>query len=236
VPYEPGRRSSERWFGAPLHARGLGDRGGDWLFVGVADLRDAGGHDGLPWEFSEPPVLTQALRLYRDDRLLASAEQPFLQVAAEPAAARYRLERDLNLHGLTRLANRSLTRWWFTSQAPPGEDPYGLLPLLSVDYRAAPLGGRNGAVAGRTVTLDLTVARQEGAEASEVVATNLWFSTDDGDRWRRVRLRQTGPGHYQGTLPGSRLRSGDWVSLRTWARDAGGGRVHQTLLRAFPVR
>jgi hypothetical protein len=112
---------------------------------------------------------------------------------------------------------------------PPGEDPYGLLPLLSVDYRAAPLGGRNGAVAGQAVTLDLAVARQEGAEASEVVATNLWFSTNDGDRWRRVRLRQTGPGHYQGTLPGSRLRSGDWVSLRTWARDAGGGRIHQTL-------
>ena len=236
VPYEPGQRSSERWFGAPLRARGLGDRGGDWLFVGVADLRDAGGHDGLPWEFSDPPVITQALRLYRDDRLLASAEQPFLQVAVEPAAAQYRLERDLNMHGLTRLADRSLTRWWFTSQAPPGEDPYGLLPLLSVDYRAAPLGGRNGAVAGKAVTLDLEVARQEGAEASEVVATNLWFSTNDGDRWRRVRLRQTGPGHYQGTLPGSRLRSGDWVSLRTWARDAGGGRIHQTLLRAFPVR
>jgi hypothetical protein len=236
VPYEPGQRSSERWFGAPLHARGLGDRGGDWLFVGVADLRDAGGHDGLPWEFSEPPVITQALRLYRDDRLLASATQPFLQVAVEPAAAQYRLERDLNLRGLTRLADRSLTRWWFTSQAPPGEDPYGLLPLLSVDYRAAPLGGRNGAVAGQAVTLDLAVARQEGADASEVVAANLWFSTDDGDRWRRVRLRQTSPGHYQGTLPGSRLRSGDWVSLRTWARDAGGGRIHQSLVRAFPVR
>ena len=101
VPYDPGQRSSERWFGAPLHARGLGERGGDWLFVGVADLRDAGGHDGFPWEFSEPPVASQALRLYRDDQLLASGEEPFLQVAVEPAAARYRLERDLRMNGAT---------------------------------------------------------------------------------------------------------------------------------------
>jgi hypothetical protein len=26
------------------------------------------------------------------------------------------------------------------------------------------------------------------------------------------------------------------VSLRAWARDAGNSRIHQTLLRAFPVR
>jgi hypothetical protein len=37
-------------------------------------------------------------------------------------------------------------------------------------------------------------------------------------------------------LPGARLRAGSWVSLRTWARDAGDSRVHQTLIRAFPVR
>ena len=37
-------------------------------------------------------------------------------------------------------------------------------------------------------------------------------------------------------IPGSRLRSGTWVSLRTWARDAGDSRIHQTLIRAFPVR
>jgi hypothetical protein len=68
------------------------------------------------------------------------------------------------------------------------------------------------------------------------VATYLWFSTDDGATWRQVRLRQVDPGHYRGVLPGSRLRSGTWVSLRTWARDAGNSRIHQQLIRAFPVR
>ena len=80
------------------------------------------------------------------------------------------------------------------------------------------------------------MARQEGAEPSEVVAAALWLSTDDGRSWRLTRLRKAGPGHYQAVIPGSRLQSGGWVSLRSWARDAGDSRVQQTLIRAFPVR
>src|SRR4029453_12271192 len=152
--YQPGERTDEWWFGAPLHAMGYGDRGADWMFVGVAALRDPGGHNGYPWEWSEEPVATQAFRLYRNGRLLASAaREPFLQVAVPATRASYRVERDLNLRGLTRLANVSRTRWWFISAAPAGQDPYALLPLLAVDYQAAQLGGRNGAVAGRPVTI-----------------------------------------------------------------------------------
>ena len=236
VQFEPGQQSDEWWFGAPLHAKAYGERDAESMFVGVADLRDTGGHDGWPWEWSEDPVATQALRLYRDGRLLASAQEPFLQAAVPAASARYRLERDLDMDGLTRLANVSRTRWWFDSEAPAGQDTLGLPPLLGVDYQAAPLGGRNGAVAGQPVTVDLDVARQEGAEPSEVVATHLWLSTDDGGSWRLLRLGKVGPGRYRAVIPGSRLRSGTWVSLRTWARDAGDSRIHQTLIRAFPVR
>ena len=236
VQFEPGQESDEWWFGAPLHATAYGERDAEAMFVAVADLRDTGGHDGWPWEWSEDPVATQALRLYRDGRLLASAQEPFLQAAVPAASARYRLERDLDMDGLTRLANRSRTRWWFDSEAPAGQDAVGLPPLLGVDYQATPLGGRNGAVAGKPVTVDLNVARQEGAEPSEVVATHLWLSTDDGGSWRLLRLGKVGPGHYRAVIPGSRLRSGTWVSLRTWARDAGDSRIHQTLIRAFPVR
>jgi hypothetical protein len=69
-----------------------------------------------------------------------------------------------------------------------------------------------------------------------VVATYLWFSTDDGGSWTRVRLRRLGPGRYRGVLPGARLTSGSFVSLRAWARDAGNSRIRQVLTRAFPVR
>ncbi|HYN17155.1 MAG TPA: S8 family peptidase, partial [Actinomycetes bacterium] len=118
--FQPGERSDEWWFGAPLHAMGYGDRGRDWMFAGAADLRDTGGHNGYPWEWSDDPVATQAFRLYRNGRLLASAPDPFLQASVPVTRAQYRLERDLDLDGLTRLANVSRTRWWFNSAAPSG--------------------------------------------------------------------------------------------------------------------
>jgi hypothetical protein len=37
-------------------------------------------------------------------------------------------------------------------------------------------------------------------------------------------------------LPAAALHPGTYVSLRTVARDAGGSRIDQTLLRSFPVR
>ena len=91
-------------------------------------------------------------------------------------------------------------------------------------------------MAGQPVTIDLKVARQEGADPSEVVAAHLWLSTNDGGSWRLLRLRKVAAGQYRAVIPGSQLRSGTWVSLRTWARDAGDSRIHQALIRAFPVR
>jgi subtilisin family serine protease len=233
--YRPGERVDPLWAGAPLRADGYGERTADSLFLGVADLEDSGRHNGYIFEFNEPPLIMQALRLYRNGRLLASSTtEPFLQTAVPPARARYRLERDFDGDPVLAMADRSRTRWWFDSAAPAGE--FGVLPLLEVDYDAAPLGGRDGAVAGRPVTVDLNVHRSEGAAEREVAATILWFSTDDGGSWTRVRLRRLGPGRYRGVLPGGRLVSGSFVSLRAWARDAGSSRIHQTLLRAFPVR
>jgi subtilisin family serine protease len=235
-PYQPGQRTEERWFWAPLHAYGYGDRNAASMFVGAADLRDTGGHNGYPWEWSDDPVIAQAFRLYRNGQLVGRAANPFLQVSVPAARAEYRLERDLNMKNLTGLANVSRTRWWFLSASPGGQDPYAVLPILDVDYQAAPLGGRNGAVAGRPVTIDLHIARQEGAPASEVAAATLQLSTNDGATWREIELEQVEAGHYRGVLPGSRLRAGTWVSLRTTARDVTNSRVAQALIRAFPVR
>ena len=78
----------------------------------------------------------------------------------------------------------SRTRWWFSSASPGGQDPYALLPLLDVEYQAAPLGGRNGAVAGRPVTIDLHSARQEGAPPGEVAAATRQLATNDGATWK----------------------------------------------------
>src|SRR4029450_75909 len=113
------------------------------MFVGTADLRDTGGHNGYPWEWSEPPVAGQAFRLYRNGQLIGRARDPFLQVSVPATRAQYRLERDLDVKDLTRLANASRTRGSCTSASPGGQDPYAVLPILDVDSQAAPLGGRN---------------------------------------------------------------------------------------------
>jgi subtilisin family serine protease len=235
-PYQPGQRTEERWFWAPLHAYGYGDRSASSMFVGTADLRDTGDHNGYPWSWSDDPAFAQAFRLYRNGQLIGRATDPFLQVSVPATRAQYRLERDLNLTGVTGLANVSRTRWWFNSASPGGQDPYAVLPLLDVEYQAAPLGGRNGAVAGRPVTIDLRLARQEGASPSEVVAATLQLSTNDGATWKEISLERVEAGHYRGVLPGSRLRAGTWVSLRTTGRDVTNSRVAQALIRAFPVR
>jgi len=232
--YQPGERVDPTWAGAPLRADAFGGRDATSMFFSVADLEDTGLHNGYMFEFNEPPLIAQALRLYRNGRLLArSTTEPFLEATVPPATARYRLERDFDADPVLAMADRSRTRWWFDSGAPAGE--FEDLPLLEVDYDAT-LGGRNGAVAGQPVTMELNVHRGEGAVDSEVVATILWFSTDDGGSWTRVRLRRLGPGRYRGVLPGGRLVPGSFVSLRAWARDAGNSRIHQTLIRAFPVR
>ena len=63
VPFEPGKRTERVVVRGAAARQGYGDRGADWMFVGVADLRDTGGHNGYPWEWSEdgghpgvPPV------------------------------------------------------------------------------------------------------------------------------------------------------------------------------------
>src|SRR4029453_6907499 len=92
--------------------------------------------------------------------------------------------------------------WEFTSAGSGQPDDFQDLPLLEIDYRATPLGGRNGAVAGQPVTVDLDMRRREGTPASEVVSTILAFSTDGGTKWVRVPLNGLGPGRYRAVLPG----------------------------------
>jgi hypothetical protein len=83
-PYQPGQQLEERWFWAPLHAYGYGDRGASSMFVGTADLRDTGDHNGYPWSWSDDPAFAQAFRLYRNGQLIGRAADPFLQVTCPP--------------------------------------------------------------------------------------------------------------------------------------------------------
>jgi hypothetical protein len=207
------------------------------MWAGFDDLHDSDGHNGFLSVWSDDVPLRERIRLYRDGQLLADVASSYTDlVEVGQGEARFRLERDFDASALLSIASPARSVWEFTSAGTGEPEDFQDLPLLEIDYRAAPLGGRNGAVAGQPVTVDLDVHRREGAPASEVVAANLSFSTDGGTKWIRVALRQLGPGRYQAVLPGGAMVAGRTVGLRASVRDADDGRLQQTLLRAFPIR
>lgn len=70
-----------------------------------------------------------------------------------------------------------------------------------------------------------------------IAGMRLWASTDDGDTWEQVRLRDTGDGTYEATAryPAYDQTAGA-VSLKVEARDAAGNTIKQTTTRAFELR
>jgi Subtilase family len=237
APYGAGERQDRTWYGAPFRPGFGAQRDLTTMWAGFDDLHDSDGHNGFLSVWSDDVPLRERIRLYRDGQLLADVASSYTDlVEVGQGEARYRLERDFDASALLSIASPARSVWEFTSAGTGEPEDFQHLPLLEIDYRAAPLGGRNGAVAGQPVTVDLDVHRREGTPASEVVTANLSFSTDGGTKWIRVPLRRLGPGRYQAVLPGGAMVAGRTVGLRASVRDADDGRLQQTLLRAFPIR
>jgi hypothetical protein len=237
APYDAGERQDRTWYGAPFRPGFGAQRDLTTMWAGFDDFNDSDGHFGflIPWSDDAP--IRERVRLFRNGRQLVDVAASFTGlVEVGEAEARYRLERDYDASALLSMATPARSRWWFTSAGSGEPEDFRALPLLEIDYAAAQLGGRNGAVAGRPVAIDLGCAPPAGAPASEVLAAYLWFSTDEGGHWTQADLRRLGPGRYQTALPAGALRSGRFISLRAFARDADNSRIQQTLLRAFPVR
>jgi len=237
APYDAGARLDRTWYGAPFRPAFGAQRDLTRMWAGFDDLTDSDGHTGflIPWSDDVP--LRERIRLFRDGQQLVDVASSFTDlVEVGQADASYRLERDYDASALLSMATPAHSVWWFTSEGGGEADDFQPLPLLEIDYDATRLGGRNGAVAGQPVTIDLSVHRQEGAPASEVVAASLSFSVDNGTTWVPTTLTRLGPGRYQTVLPASAMVAGRMVALRTSATDADDGRIEQTLLRAFPVR
>jgi hypothetical protein len=237
APYDAGERQDRTWYGAPFRPGFGALRDLTTMWAGFDDLHDSDGHSGFLSVWSDDVPVTERIRLFRDGQLLADVPGSSTDlVEVGQAEARYRLERDFDASKVLSIASPARSVWEFTSAGSGQPEDYQDLPLLEIDYRAAPLGGRNGAVAGQPVTVDLDVHRRQGAPASQATLTGLSFSTDGGTAWTPAALTQLGPGRYRAVLPGAAMVSGRTVGLRASARDAGDGRLEQTLLRAFPIR
>jgi subtilisin family serine protease len=133
----------------------------------------------------------------------------------------YRLRYDVDATEALPVSTRTATEWTFRS-SPSVER----IPLLTVDY-ALPLDLLNHPN-GDTATL--TVAQVAGSAKATITGLNLWTSLDDGMTWRPANVTGAA-GRYIARLP--HAAAGQAVSLRTIAADARGGKIDQTIIRAY---
>lgn len=246
MQYEPGSEQPRSWFeqpstpgiieGSPWHRSFLQYRDGDELDLMIAEYGDAQrGH--WSWRHSIDDV---AFRLYEDDELIAEASRPRGDFEVSPDERTLRLEVDTARTGLDwwRYSTRTNTAWTFTSSRPEGDEPE-VLPLLFVDYdldvdlynQAPHPRDRRG-----PRTLEFDVRHQPGVDAPpEVEGLKLWTSGDDGGSWEAIdNVREIAPGRFRAILsdPDPDETNGA-IALRVEAWDADGGRIEQTIERAY---
>ncbi|MEV6029275.1 S8 family peptidase [Streptomyces sp. NPDC052036] len=250
--YQPGRRATERWFGAVVrpsipHGEVLPSvRNGDTLSVYVPDFNDSGADH---WSFAESDPFggigggvgvgtasvndTSKAVLYRNGEQISTSDDGAWGNFEVPAGnAEYRL--DLTTARVSadwRYATGTHTSWTFRSDTAAEAT---LLPLLQLDYDV-PVDAHNAVGPARTHALGLTVRMQDGMAAPRGATLKVEASYDDGKSWTTARAaRHGGGGQFTATVERPSSVHGDaYVTLRVTATDAAGNSVQQTVNRAY---
>ncbi|MFE1404066.1 S8 family serine peptidase [Streptomyces sp. NPDC058770] len=191
----------------------------------------APGHYGGPMpDWLEDTV---DITLTKDGQRLGSSNSPRATFAVPRDAATYRLTaRATRKEPWASLSTTVKTVWTFRSAAvapgPGGAVRTEALPLDVVRFIAPVDAGNRTARVKHTLTA--RVERQAGAAAPRTERLTVQVSFDDGVTWQDAPVTSDGAtGHRVTITPGS----GSFVSLRAKARDADGGTVEQTVLRAY---
>jgi subtilisin family serine protease len=200
-------------------------RKSDLMDVTVPFFTDADGHAMAP-ELEETSSGTTSL--YQDGKLLGTQHLP--------GRGTFWIGQDTHDYRLVTevvrdqpwwpLSTRVSAEWTFRSGFVQG--PFNRpLPLLSV--RAEPQVDLTNRAPAGTVTVPLTVTRQDGPATIGTVA--LEFSTDDGATWQQATVTRDG----DRWLARVDNPADGFVSLRTKATDTNGNTVNQTVVRAYQV-
>lgn len=109
-------------------------------------------------------------------------------------------------------------------------------PLLFVGYDTH-AGLDDVVAAGSPATIDLAVRHQAHAAETPITRLSLSASFDDGSTWTPVSgVTDLGGGRYRATYPQPPLgATSGFASLRVEASDAGGSRIEQAIVRAYPL-
>lgn len=262
--YAAGERQAADWNKQPMHPGAqadLGSNAGGFFFCPVCRTGDELELAVGLWAFADntpghvgyvdgpSPGLTEsaALVLYQDGKLVAG--EPDLGIyPATPLAASYRMVLDtVRQAPYFHLSTRTHTEWTFRSAHADGTGtlPGGwycwdgstdcrVVPLMTARYDLPlSLSGQHAAGATR---FGLSVEHLQGAPSVAVHAVQLAVSYDDGATWAPARVAALGGGRFAVayTTP-VRSATNGYVAIRLDATDATGGRLTQTVLRAYAL-
>jgi hypothetical protein len=234
--YKPGSTQADEWVRQPFRpgpysatgetasfcAPGASTRSRGNIHVELVDLQDLpDGFDCLTDDPDWDAVSTRTMKLYAGDTLAGTTGASHGDFSVPATAGTYRLHYEVDASQALPVSTRTSTDWTFRSA--PGEER---IPLLGVDYRL-PLDAFNHPNGDRAT---FAVARVAGATPAKATGLKLWTSLDDGATWQPATVSAAG-GTFAATLP--RAGKGQAVSLRVQATDSGGGRIDQTIIRAY---
>jgi hypothetical protein len=235
-PFETFPTPTERtttWYKGPIRS-------------GVSDLQPPASRDGdlLTLAFNghvdaEPNHLSSqqpasAARVYRNGVLVAEGPRAvgrFNVGTAEPATYRVELDVSEPLPGWL-LSPEIYSAWTFRSGRTGSPTP---LPVLRAGWDLD-LDLHNAAPAGKAFTLRLGAGTQAGATPVPVKAAKVWVSFNDGGTWKRVAVDGV-DGRFTGSIWHPKLPdTTGFVSLRYEITDADGGKLEQTVMRAYALK
>jgi hypothetical protein len=102
-------------------------------------------------------------------------------------------------------------------------------PLLTLQYAVAGMAPDGTALPGRQI-LNIEAGHLPLAKAPRITGVNVAESADGGRTWRAARISRCGAHCFRAIFAAPK---GAYVTLRTTAADAAGGRISETIARAY---
>ncbi len=236
-------------------------RSGDTLSLDVSPFSDSAGDTGFRFSGLNDPgaKVTGSYEIDENGKKIASGNAVgtahmlgdfYVTAALGPEPSSIRLTLDASVMGtLYPLSTATHTVWtWRSSRQPDATVPRGwacrwvsaaphlrgrncaVQPMMTLGYRIAGLGLDGAAKAGPQ-SIRLTVGHLQLAAAARITSVTAQVSFDDGKTWQTATVTGSA-GAYRAAFTAV---AGSYVTLRVTAASAAGGKISETIIRAYKI-